>query len=110
IGLNVFGCVDIAIAADAIAVAPFGKPAAIMIWVDSEGRVIRNNCVLKRSPFQVDQTAAVVSIGVAGSKAAGASLQSFSAPERSPAMAPRPAAIVERLCISGRAGPPHRSF
>jgi hypothetical protein len=51
IGPNVFGCVDIAIAAGAIAVAPFGKPAAIkrgcLIWVDAEGRVIINNCVLK---------------------------------------------------------------
>jgi hypothetical protein len=45
IGPNVFGCVDIAIAAGAIAVAPFGKPAAIkrgcLIWVDAEGRVTR---------------------------------------------------------------------
>src|SRR5262245_32835949 len=46
IGLNVYGCVDIAIAAGAIALAPFGKPAAMrgcLIWVDAEGRVIIHN-------------------------------------------------------------------
>jgi hypothetical protein len=55
IGPNVFGCVDIAIAAGAIAVAPFGKPAAIkrgcLIWVDAEGRVIINNCVAAVDKF-----------------------------------------------------------
>ena len=48
--------VDIAIAAGAIAVAPFGKPAAIkrgcLIWVDAEGRVIINNCVKKPQPCE----------------------------------------------------------
>jgi hypothetical protein len=48
--------VDIAIAGGAIAVAPFGKPAAIkrgcLIWVDAEGRVIIINCVKKPQPCE----------------------------------------------------------